>query len=145
MKRLVGMMILASVPIGCGVQTASTPDAATAPPTSESGSVSALARSRGPACVRGDRSKIRSIELVVVNQGRGFVTVRAVIGSSPAETYPPVCLSPWWVVNPVVRTDPYTDPEQVVIYGPPGKYHVTGFTQVTEWTRLSASKAVTIE
>lgn len=145
MKRLVGVLILAGVPIACGVQTTSAPDSATLPTGAESGSVSALARGKGAACVAGDRSQIRSIELMVVRQGRGFVTVRAVIGGLPADTYPSVCLAPWWEVSPRTQTDTISDREQVTIFGPAGKYDVTGFSRVTKRRILSASTVVTIE
>ncbi len=145
MKRLLSVMVLAGVPVACGIQTSSTPDVPE-PAGGDAASFSALAGRRGPVCMRGDRSHVRSIRLVVVGQGPGFVTVRAQIAQANAETSPPVCLEPSWQVTPSTRLDPYSDREQVTVFGSSGKYQVTGVVQGgATGSRLRASIPVAIE
>ncbi len=145
MKRLLSVMVLAGVPVACGIQTSSTPDGVTQPAAGDTGSFAASAARRGPVCMRGDRSHVRSIQLAVVDQGPGFVTVRAQIAQANAETSPPVCLEPSWQVTPMARLDPFSDREQVTVYGEPGKYQLTGTSLVGTGGRLRASIRVAIE
>lgn len=142
MKRLVSVMILASIPVACGTQVATTPDDVTVAAQSKSAPASPSGVPL-PICVPGDRSHVRAIDIVVLNRGKGWVTVRAVISSSEATR--PVCLDPWWSVSPVARIDTKILPDHATIYGTPGKYNVTALSRVSRPTILSATVAVTIE
>jgi hypothetical protein len=147
MKRLVGVLILASVPIACGTNTPSAPDASW--PTSDSGTVASLARGRVPApqpiCTPGDRSHLKSIELMVVAEGEGFATLRAIARDwAGNDVYPPVCLEPSWIVSPKAATD-VSRAEQVTVYGS-GKYEVTAISVLTRNGRqLRASVTIGID
>jgi len=145
MKRLIGVMIVAAVPVACGVQTATTPDNAL-PVGQESGFVAALkVPVQPPTCVPGERPQIQSIKLVVVSQGKRTATVRAVIDLASSEMNPPVCLYPTWKVSPAARLDPITEQDLVVVQGAPGRYKVSAVSTVTGVTRLYAETAVTIQ
>jgi len=145
MKRLIGVMILAGIPVACGIQTATTPDEPALPVGQESGSVAALKMAPPlPTCVPGERPQVQSFKLLIVNQGKRSATVRAVIDVATQETNPPVCLYPTWKVSPAARLDPMPQPEQVTVYGAPGRYKVSAVSSVG-LSRLYAETAVTIE
>lgn len=150
MKRLVSVILLAGAPIACGTQSPSAPE--TIALSSETGDALASTSSAArpvptPACVPGDRSHVRSIALRIVSRGPGFVTLRTEIASTTSDSNPttPVCLDPSFTVNPLARLDRST-PEQVTVFGVPGRYTVRASTIVSKLTRpLVATAPIKIE
>jgi hypothetical protein len=153
MKRLVSVIILAGAPIACGTQSPSAPE--TIALSSEAGAALASASSDAqrpaptPVCVPGDRSHVRAIALRVVSRGPGFVALRAEIASATGDSDPTtaraVCLDPSFSVSPVARLDRGT-PEQVTVFGAPGRYTVTARSTVSKLTRpIVTSAAIKIE
>ncbi len=149
MKRLVSVILLSGAPIACGTQSPSAPQ--TIALSGDAADVLASAASTGsrnaptPVCVPGDRSHVRAIRLRTVSRGAGFVILRAEIASATSEPSTAVCLDPSFSVTPLARLDRGT-PEQVTVFGAPGRYTVTATSVVSKLTRpLVTSTGIVIE
>jgi hypothetical protein len=130
MKKLLGLTVLACMPVACGtVPTA--PEMAPASQTTGLSSFTASGRGRvtiEPSCPTDpDWASIRGVTLAIARVGKTSVTLRAellVIGDSG----PAPCFNPIFEVTPSRRgisLAPELDPQEVTLSGPEGRYVVT--------------------
>lgn len=130
MKKLLGLSILACMPVACGtVPTA--PEIVPTSGSTEPSNFSASGRGRAviePACpVDPDWGSVRGLILTITNVGKASVTVRAellVIG----DRGPTPCFTPTFGVEPMRRGLDLVagkDPQEVTLSGPGGRYVLT--------------------
>jgi hypothetical protein len=128
MKKLFGVMVLASFGAACGSTLPSGPDALQTP-TSQDGTVRSLARRPGktplpPSC--SVVAPIEGIEIVVLNEGKGSLTLRAEAVINTSDSLTP-CFVPTWSVSPKNRGVYLAtgwDPQVATLYAPAGRYTV---------------------
>jgi hypothetical protein len=139
-KKLIGMILLASFPVACG-SLPSGPDAVTTNPADDA-TVSSLAR-RQPAPTPlpcGFTVPIPKIRVTVIEYGKGSVTLQA-DADLPYDS-PHACFTPVWsfgaargAVLTVTR-----DPQVAILAGPAGRYLVTaeyGEVVGSAWVRIN--------
>jgi hypothetical protein len=127
MKKLLGVMILATVPVACGTTT--NPNAPELPATGPAAGDSSFAASgRGrtvPAC--------QPVTSVIVTErdrepGISYLDVQALTDGGGVDTAVPVCGSPRWSVTPEgrgVRLTASLTRNNAVLEAPRGSYVVT--------------------
>jgi hypothetical protein len=127
-KKLFGVMILASFPVACG-SLPSGPDAVSTNPAADDAMASSLAKGRRPAPLPTPQCKpssiwIDDIQISVIERGPGYATLRAepvVYNSDPAVP----CFVPTWSVDASdVALTVEKDPQVAILTGPAGRYVV---------------------
>jgi hypothetical protein len=127
MKKLLGLSVLACMPVACGtVPTA--PEITPTSASTEPSTFSASGRGRvviEPSCpVEPDWASVRGLSLVVTRADKTSVTARVellVIG----DMGPTPCFTPTFSVEPVrrgVELVPGKDPQEITLTGPSGRY-----------------------
>jgi hypothetical protein len=148
MKKLIGLAVLASVPVACGT-IPSTPDVAAVGTPSVEASFAASGRGGRtiePGCVASDPSIIRGLTLNVARVGKTSVTVRAeplVLGGQS----PRPCINPTFTVTPAGRgivLAPELDSQEVTLSAPAGTYLVTATLASNDRAGLSARLLVQV-
>lgn len=133
MKKLLGLSVLACMPVACGTAPTA-PEIATTSASAEPSTFSASGRGRAviePGCpVEPDWASVRGLSLVVTQVGKTSVTARAellVIG----DMGPTPCFTPIFGVEPLrkgVDLVPGEDPQEITLTGPGGRYVLTAQT-----------------
>jgi hypothetical protein len=129
MKKLIGLVVLAAVPVACGTVPTAPEMGAVVPPSSE-GTLSASGRGRtiAPGCPAGaDWSAVAAIVLNVTKTGTDSVTVRADL-LVIADVGPTPCFTPVFSVTPSGRGITLArgkDPQEVTLTAPGGSYQIT--------------------
>jgi hypothetical protein len=144
MKKLLGVMILATLPVACGTTNPNAPElpAATGA-TADDSSFAASGRGRtAPTCQPVTRVLVTERDR---EQGISYLDVQAFAEGGGADTAAPVCGSPRWSVTPEgrgVRLTASLTRNNAVLEAPSGTYVVTvsypgGFHDVTGSTTVS--------
>jgi len=124
MKKLFGVMILATLPVACGTSNPNAPEVPVAGPVDEAPfSASALAPA-APGCVG---AALVVVTLADVQPGIAYLNVQA-SGLSGSDTVRPVCGRPSWSVTPQSRGVRLTASgvrSGAVLEAPRGTYVVT--------------------
>ena len=148
MKKILGLAVLATMPMACGtVPTA--PEVALGAAPSVEGSLAASGRGRNvpSGCTTDpDWASVVGITLDVLRVDKGSVTVRAellLIG----DRAPTPCFNPVFSVNSIGRSGGGTltsgwDRQEATLTGPGGKYTITAFTKTDQRKGLTASLEV---
>lgn len=139
MKKLFGVMILAGFPVACGSTLPSGPDAVQTAATSQDATVESQAKGPRPAprptpaplpptCdeTGQDIVGIDGIQIAILSEGDGEVTLRADAVISDSDRMTP-CFVPTWSVDPAdrgIRLTTSRDPQIVTLFAPAGKYTV---------------------
>jgi hypothetical protein len=132
MRKLIGVLALATVPIACGT-VPTTPDLALPEATAEAAGFAASARVE-PCSERADWSNVQGIVVQAVRSGKGSVTVRAdLVLRSDVRLVP--CYTPVFSVKPGGRGIELAgepDRREATLRAPGGTYWVEAFVDGTK-------------
>jgi hypothetical protein len=146
MKKLIGLAVLAAVPVACGtVPTAPDMDAAVRPSSEAAFAASGRGRTIEPSCqVDPDWSAIQGVVLNVTRQSKDSVTVRAEL-MVVSDVGPTPCFNPVFTVKPSGRGITLAsgkDPREVTLTAPGGFYLITATSQDQ---RAGMSGSITVD
>lgn len=126
MKKLLGVMILATVPVACGTTNPNAPELPAAGTAPDASSFAASGRGRTtPRCRPATRVVVTERERAA---GTSFLDVQAYAEGGNADTADPICGTPTWDVKPQgrgVRLTPSLTRNNAVLEAPRGTYTVT--------------------
>jgi hypothetical protein len=148
MKKILGLAVLATMPVACGtVPTAPEVMLGAVPPVEASVAASGRVRAVPPGCATEPNwASVQGITLNVVRVDKTSVSVRAellVLG----DMAPTPCFTPTFSVNSIDRGDggiltTGRDRQEVTLTGPAGAYSVTAFTKTDQRAGLTANLLV---
>jgi hypothetical protein len=148
MKKILGLAVLATMPVACGtVPTAPEVMLGAVPSVEAPLAASGRGRAVPPGCTtEPDWASVRGIGLNVVRVDKTSVTVRAellVIG----DMAPTPCFNPTFSVNSIDRrgggiVTSGWDRQEATLTGPAGTYSITAFTKTDQRAGLSANLSV---
>ncbi|MET0556019.1 MAG: hypothetical protein ABW221_23470 [Vicinamibacteria bacterium] len=143
MKKVLGLAVLAAMPVACGTVPTAPETSFDAVPSAESAfTASGRGRAVPSACpTEQDWSSVVGITLDVVRVGKTSVTMRAEL-LLLSDMSPTPCFTPVFTVASVGRTGATLtsgrDRQEATLTGPAGKYTVTVFTETSQRTGLTA-------
>jgi hypothetical protein len=142
MKRLLGLVVLSTLPVACGTSTPTGPEVSPLATLTDDASLSASARV--PAgCTLSPR--VTGITVSVVSIGKNWVTVRADALAFGSAGDPVFCIRPTWTVKPSTRRVQLVterDPQAVTMQGQAGVYVIQAFVPNGEKGGFTASVVV---
>ena len=147
MKRILGLAVLAAMPVACGTNPLAPELQVGAAPSADSAlAASGRARAIPAGCTtEPDWASVSGLTLDVVRVGKTSVTVRAELVVI-ADMNPTPCFNPSFSVNSIGRVGGTLtngwDRQETTLSGPAGMYTVTAFVKTNQRAGLTASVQV---
>ena len=145
MRRLLGVVMLAAVPIACGTTVPTVPTASVPEEASVAQDFAASARV-APCSERVDWSVVKGVVIAESGRGRGSVTVRADLVVLGGATAPLPCHTKVFSVKPSgrgIQLQTGSDSREVTLRAPDGVYDISVYVEGR--TKPSYVASVTVE